>query len=64
MNVYETCPEVSNDRFVLRLVRESDCADLLKVYSDEAAVPLFNSDNCNGDAPEAAEEAKKELCTL
>ena len=49
MNVYEHCPEIAGARFVLRLVTEEDCQDLLKVYSDEASVPLFNSDNCNGD---------------
>lgn len=49
MNIYETCPVVESERFLLRLVTEQDCADLLKVYSDPAAVPLFNSDNCNGD---------------
>lgn len=49
MNVYEQCPKVTGGRFVLRLVSEEDCEDLLKVYSDPAAVPLFNSDNCNGD---------------
>lgn len=49
MNVYETCPEAENQWFLLRQVSERDCADLLKVYSDPAAVPLFNSDNCNGD---------------
>jgi len=26
-----------------------DADDLLKCYSDEKAVPFFNSDNCNGD---------------
>ena len=49
MNIYEACPVVESERFVLRPVTERDCADLLKVYSDAAAVPLFNSDNCNGD---------------
>lgn len=49
MNVYENCPEVASDRFLLRPVTEQDCEDLLKVYSDLEAVPLFNSDNCNGD---------------
>lgn len=49
MNVYEHCPEVLGDRFLLRLVEREDCGDLLKVYSDMAAVPLFNSDNCHGD---------------
>lgn len=49
MNIYETCPVVESERFLLRLVTEQDCEDLLKVYSDVAAVPLFNGDNCNGD---------------
>lgn len=49
MNIYETCPVVENERFLLRPVTEADCADLLKVYSDPAAVPFFNGDNCNGD---------------
>ena len=33
----------------MRLVEISDAPDLLLVYSDEKAVPFFNSDNCNGD---------------
>lgn len=49
MNIYQTCPTVENKRFLLRPVTEEDCNDLLKVYSDPLAVPLFNSDNCNGD---------------
>ena len=49
MNIYETCPEVQNERFRLRLAAQEDCEDLLKVYSDVKAVPLFNGDNCNGD---------------
>lgn len=49
MNVYENCPTFENDKFMLRLTMERDIADLLKVYSDEKALPLFNSDNCHGD---------------
>lgn len=49
MNIYETCPEVKDGRFLLRLATQEDCEDLLKVYSDRKAVPVFNSDNCNGD---------------
>ena len=49
MNLYQDCPEVKNERFLLRLAGEQDCEDLLKVYSDVKAVPLFNSDNCHGD---------------
>lgn len=48
-NPYETCPVLENEKFRLRLVTEEDAKDLLRVYSDEKAVPLFNSDNCNGD---------------
>ncbi|MDE6029763.1 MAG: GNAT family N-acetyltransferase [Clostridiales bacterium] len=49
MNVYENCPTYENDEFIIRLTIERDIADLLKVYSDEKALPLFNSDNCHGD---------------
>ena len=47
--VYKVCPSFENERFLLRLVQLNDCKHLLKVYSDEKAVPLFNSDNCGGD---------------
>lgn len=33
----------------MRYVISEDCTDLLKVYSDKASVPFFNSDNCGGD---------------
>ncbi len=33
----------------MRKLEALDASDLLSVYSDEKAVPLFNSDNCNGD---------------
>lgn len=49
MNPYEKCPVYENETFLLRLVEPSDAPDLLLVYSDEKAVPFFNSDNCNGD---------------
>ncbi|SFR78255.1 GNAT family N-acetyltransferase [Anaeromicropila populeti] len=48
-NVYEECPLFENNKYLLRYVRNEDCKDLLKVYSDEKSVPLFNSDNCEGD---------------
>lgn len=48
-NAYEKCPVFENESFLLREVKKSDCADLHKVYSDEKAVPFFNSDNCHGD---------------
>lgn len=49
MTIYENCPMYQNEKYLLRMVKLEDCDDLLEVYSDEAAVPLFNSDNCHGD---------------
>ncbi len=46
---YEKCPEYENNNYLLRMVSKRDKEDLLKVYSDEKAVPFFNSDNCGGD---------------
>lgn len=48
-NVYEVCPILENETFLLRLINETDAADLLEVYSDKNALPFFNSDNCHGD---------------
>ncbi|MDE6868781.1 MAG: GNAT family N-acetyltransferase [Clostridia bacterium] len=49
MNVYKTLPVPESKNYILREVRERDADDLLKVYSDEKAVPHFNGDNCHGD---------------
>lgn len=49
MNVYQTCPIFENEKFKLRLTESGDAEDLLKVYGDIKAVPLFNGDNCHGD---------------
>ena len=49
MDVYSQCPAVENARYLLRMTTPEDCEDLLRVYSDEKAVPLLNSDNCHGD---------------
>lgn len=49
MNIYESCPVLESERFLLRFIRKEDCGDLLKVYSDKNALPFFNSDNCHGD---------------
>ncbi len=48
-NVYKNCPVYENEDYILRMVSQRDKLDLLKVYSDEKAVPFFNSDNCGGD---------------
>lgn len=49
MNPYEKCPVFENQNYLLRLINMDDAPDLLLVYSDEHAVPYFNSDNCIGD---------------
>lgn len=41
MNIYESCPVLENEKFLLRLVNYEDCDDLLKVYSDKNALPDF-----------------------
>lgn len=48
-NVYVTCPRFEDEHFLIRLISIEDSKDLLKVYSDQEAVPFFNSDNCHGD---------------
>lgn len=49
MNPYEKCPVFESQNYMLRLFAIEDAPDLLLVYSDEKAVPFFNSDNCNTD---------------
>lgn len=48
-DVYVHCPQLDGENFTLRQTVFTDAEDLLKVYSDEKAVPNFNSDNCDGD---------------
>lgn len=48
-NVYEKCPILEDERFLLRFVKNDDVNDLLEVYGDKNALPFFNSDNCDGD---------------
>ena len=48
-DVYKNCPIYEDKDYTLRLVRLEDKVDLLKVYSDEKAIPFFNGDNCGGD---------------
>ena len=49
MDIYSACPVLESEKFIVRLLRDEDAADLLTVYSDKNALPFFNSDNCNGD---------------
>ena len=49
MSIYEVCPTLENEKFIIRQFQNEDCEDLLKVYSDENALPFCNSDNCDGE---------------
>jgi ribosomal-protein-alanine N-acetyltransferase len=48
-DIYQECPMYKNKLITLRQSNLEDAGELLKCYSDEKAVPFFNSDNCNGD---------------
>lgn len=48
-DIYEDCPMYKKKLITLSQTNMQDAQELLKCYSDENAVPLFNSDNCNGD---------------
>lgn len=47
--IYKECPIYTTEILTLRLTALGDVAELLNCYSDKKSVPLFNSDNCNGD---------------
>ncbi|HOO33892.1 MAG TPA: GNAT family protein [Thermotogota bacterium] len=49
MDVYKKCPVFKKELITLRQTIMDDAEELLWCYSDEQAVPLFNSDNCDGD---------------
>lgn len=49
MDPYEVCPVWEDARYLLRFVETADAPDLLRVYADPAAWPLFNADNCVDD---------------
>jgi hypothetical protein len=46
---YDKGPVYETESFLLRLVEAGDAEDLLKCYSDPAAVALMNSDRCTSD---------------
>jgi [ribosomal protein S5]-alanine N-acetyltransferase len=48
-DIFKECPIYTTEILTLKLTSLEDVAELLKCYSDEKAVLLFNSDNCNGD---------------
>ena len=47
--IYDECPTFQNNTVTLRLIKQDDALELLNCYSDELALPLFNTDNCNGN---------------
>jgi len=49
MSPYEKCPVFENENYLIRFVQMTDASDLYLVYSDEKAVPIFNSDNCTNE---------------
>lgn len=49
MNIYQSCPTLESEKYIIRLFKDEDRDDLFKVYSDKNALPFFNSDNCDGD---------------
>lgn len=48
MSIYDSCPELCDDAYRIRLIDPKDADDLLVVYGDRLALPFFNSDNCHG----------------
>lgn len=48
-DIYEECPMYKKKLITLKQTSMEDAEELLKCYSDEKAVPFFNSDNCHGD---------------
>lgn len=48
-DIYKICPTYKNTLITLRKTKIEDAEGLLRCYSDEKAVPFFNSDNCHGD---------------
>lgn len=41
MDVYENCPILETDCFLIRRIEEQDAEDLLEVYSDLNALPFL-----------------------
>jgi len=48
-DIYQECPLYIKELITLKQSKIEDTEELLKCYSDEKAVPFFNSDNCHGD---------------
>ena len=47
--IYDVCPVLETDSFILRLVAEADAADLLACYADPKAQAVFDFENCTSD---------------
>ena len=48
-DVYVECLTYKMEMVSLKQTNVDDAEELLKCYSDERSLPLFNSDNCEGD---------------
>lgn len=48
INAFELCPTYETERFIFRLVNQTDTEDLFKCYSDQITLQHTNNDNCNG----------------
>ena len=48
-DIFKECPTYKKELITLSQTNINDAQELLKCYSDEKAVPFFNSDNCHGD---------------
>lgn len=46
VNPYIECPKLESNYFLIRLVEEDDCEDLLACYSDKETIKIVNRDNC------------------
>ena len=49
IDVYQNCPIIEIERFILRLVKESDAEELLECYSNTKSQRFFNADYCTND---------------
>ena len=63
MDPYEQCPTYETEHFRLRLIAESDAADLLECYADPEAQKYFNSDpGANSDYWQGCDKERVVRC--
>jgi [ribosomal protein S5]-alanine N-acetyltransferase len=49
IDIFQDCPVLQTEHFLLRLIQESDAVDLLECYSDPMAHRFFNADHCTNN---------------